>query len=125
GALANGWFVPKTVIADIDPKCRIAQQEVFGPVLVGMKFRTEDEAVQLANDTEYGLAAYVQTRDLNVAHRMVRRLNAGTVYVNRATPSANPNSPFGGLGLSGFGREGGRAGIEEFVRIKGVGISVS
>jgi aldehyde dehydrogenase (NAD+) len=125
GALANGWFVGTTVFADIDPHSRIAQQEVFGPVLVGMKFRTEDEAVQLANDTEYGLAAYVQTRDLNVAHRMIRRLEAGTVYVNRATPSANPNSPFGGLGLSGFGREGGRAGLEEFVRIKGVGISVS
>ncbi len=125
GDLASGWFVPTTVIADIDPKSRIAQQEVFGPVLVAMKFRTEEEAVHLANDTEYGLAAYVQTRDLNIAHRMVRRLNAGTVYVNRATPSANPNSPFGGVGLSGFGREGGRAGLEEFVRIKGVGISIA
>ena len=125
GSLANGWFVPPTVFTDIDPNCRIAQQEVFGPVLVGMKFRNEEEAVQLANSTEYGLAAYVQTRDLNIAHRMVRRLQAGTVYVNRATPSANPNSPFGGIGLSGFGREGGKAGLDEFVRIKGVGISVS
>ncbi|MGH8446613.1 MAG: aldehyde dehydrogenase family protein [Solimonas sp.] len=125
GTLADGWFVPATVIADIDPNCRIAQEEVFGPVLVGMKFRTEDEAVQLANDTEYGLSAYVQTRDLNIAHRMIRLLEAGTVYVNRATPSANPNSPFGGIGLSGFGREGGRAGLEEFVRLKGVGISIA
>lgn len=125
GELSAGWFVPPTVIGEIDPSCRIAQQEVFGPVLVATKFATEDEAVQLANDTEYGLAAYVQTRDLNVAHRMVRRLDAGTVYVNRATPSANPNSPFGGIGLSGFGREGGRAGLEEFVRVKGVGISVA
>jgi len=92
---------------------------------VAMKFRTEDEAVALANGTEYGLSAYVQTHDLDRAHRLVRRLRAGTVYVNRATPSKLAASPFGGLGLSGFGREGGRAGLEEFINIKGVGISVT
>ena len=125
GDFANGCFIGTTVFADIDPHSRIAQQEVFGPVLVGMKFSTEEEAVALANDTEYGLSAYVQTENLSRAHRMVRSLNAGTVYINRATPASSPNSPFGGQGLSGFGREGGKAGLEEFVRVKGVGISVS
>ena len=124
GALEGGCFVAPTLFADIDPDSPIAQREVFGPVLVAMKFRTEDEAVALANGTEYGLSAYVQTHDLDRAHRLVRRLDAGTVYVNRATPSKLAASPFGGIGLSGFGREGGRAGLEEFIRVKGVGISV-
>jgi aldehyde dehydrogenase (NAD+) len=90
-----------------------------------MRFRTEDEAVEIANGTEYGLSAYVQTNDLNRAHRLVRRLKAGTVYVNQGTPTACAAAPFGGLGLSGFGREGGKAGLDEFLRIKGVGISVA
>jgi aldehyde dehydrogenase (NAD+) len=124
GAMESGCFVEPTLFTDIDPMSPIAQREVFGPVLVAMKFRTEDEAVALANGTEYGLSAYVQTRDLDRAHRLIRRLHAGTVYVNRATPAKLAASPFGGVGLSGFGREGGRAGLEEFIRIKGVGISV-
>jgi aldehyde dehydrogenase (NAD+) len=121
---SHGNFVKPTLIADVDPQSTIAQTEVFGPVLCAFKFRDEDEAVALANSTEYGLAAYVQTNDLNVAQRLVRRLNAGTVFVNQATPAFLAASPFGGVGLSGFGREGGKAGLEEFVRIKGVGISV-
>jgi aldehyde dehydrogenase (NAD+) len=98
---------------------------VFGPVLAVMAFDSEDEAVALANNTEYGLSAYVQTHDLNRAQRLIRRLNAGTVFINRATPAFLAASPFGGLGLSGFGREGGRAGLEEFIRIKGVGVSIA
>lgn len=121
---APGNFVTPTLIADIDPRSHIAQNEVFGPVLCVGKFQTEDEAVALANATEYGLAAYVQTNDLNIAQRMARRLHAGTVYVNQAAPAFLAASPFGGVGLSGFGREGGRAGLEEFVRIKGVGMSI-
>jgi aldehyde dehydrogenase (NAD+) len=66
----------------------------------------------------------VQTNDLNIAQRMVRRLNAGTVFINQATPAFLAASPFGGVGLSGFGREGGKAGLEEFIRIKGVGMSI-
>lgn len=124
GKQGEGNFVTPTLIADADPYSTIAQQEVFGPVLCAFKFRDEDEAVALANATEYGLAAYVQTNDLNVAQRMVRRLHTGTVYVNEATPSYHAASPFGGVGLSGFGREGGKAGLEEFVRIKGVGMSI-
>lgn len=124
GRFAPGNFVEPTLIADVDPDSRIAQTEVFGPVLCVGKFDNEDEAVALANATEYGLSAYVQTNDLNIAQRMVRRLNAGTVYINEATPAFHAASPFGGIGLSGFGREGGRAGLEEFIRIKGVGMSI-
>jgi aldehyde dehydrogenase (NAD+) len=120
----QGNFVTPTLIAEADPHCTIAQQEVFGPVLCAFKFRDEAEAVALANATEYGLAAYVQTNDLNIAQRMVRRLQAGTVFVNQATPAFHAASPFGGVGLSGFGREGGKAGLEEFIRIKGVGMSI-
>jgi len=127
GGLAAGGqgnFVAPTLIAEADPYSTIAQKEVFGPVLCAFKFRDEDEAVKLANATEYGLSAYVQTNDLNIAQRMVRQLHAGTVYVNQATPSVLAASPFGGLGISGFGREGGKAGLEEFIRIKGVGMSI-
>ncbi|UXJ50232.1 aldehyde dehydrogenase family protein [Pseudomonas citronellolis] len=120
----QGNFVTPTLIAEADPYCTIAQKEVFGPVLCAFRFADENEAVTLANATEYGLAAYVQTNDLNVAQRMVRRLQAGTVFVNQATPAFHAASPFGGLGVSGFGREGGKAGLEEFIRIKGVGMSI-
>lgn len=121
----QGNFIQPTLIADTDPYASIAQKEVFGPVLCAFKFRDENEAVALANSTEYGLAAYVQTNDLNISQRLIHRLHAGTVYINRATPALHPASPFGGVGLSGFGREGGKAGLEEFIRIKGVGVSVT
>lgn len=120
----QGNFVTPTLIAEADPYSTIAQTEVFGPVLCAFKFANESEAVRLANATEYGLAAYVQTNNLNIAQRMVRHLHAGTVFINQATPAFHAASPFGGVGLSGFGREGGRAGLEEFVRIKGVGMSI-
>ena len=122
--MGQGNFITPTLIAEADPYCAIAQKEVFGPVLCAFKFRDEGEAVALANATEYGLAAYVQTNDLNVAQRMVRSLQAGTVFVNQATPAFHAASPFGGVGLSGFGREGGKAGLEEFIRVKGVGMSI-
>jgi enoyl-CoA hydratase len=105
-----GNFVEPTLIAETDPNSRIAMNEVFGPVLCVFKFRTEVEAVALANATAYGLSAYVQTNDLNIAQRMARALNAGTVYLNKATPTYLAASPFGGVGLSRFGREGGKAG---------------
>lgn len=120
----QGNFVTPTLISEADPYSTIAQKEVFGPVLCAFKFKDEAQAVSLANATEYGLSAYVQTNDLNIAQRMVRQLKAGTVFVNQATPSFLAASPFGGIGLSGFGREGGKAGLEEFIRIKGVGMSI-
>lgn len=121
GALASGNFIEPTIIVDADPDSEIAQVEVFGPALVVMKFADEDEAVRIANNSEYGLAAYIQTNNLERAHRVAERLNAGGVYINGAT-QINPHTPFGGVGISGFGKEGGKAGIDEFLHFKTVTI---
>ena len=120
---ADGYFVTPTVFADVDNRSDLAQREIFGPVVALTPFDTEDEAVALANDTAYGLSAYVQSRDIGRVNRLVPRLKAGTVYVNPGpNPITSPATPFGGVGLSGFGREGGRAGLEEFIHVKGVGV---
>jgi aldehyde dehydrogenase (NAD+) len=124
GQYPQGNFIAPTLITDVDPQSAIAQTEVFGPVLCVFRFRDEEEGVALANSTPYGLSAYVQTNDLNIAQRMVRSLQAGTVFINQATPAFLAAAPFGGVGLSGFGREGGKAGLEEFIRAKGVGMSI-
>jgi aldehyde dehydrogenase (NAD+) len=122
GPLADGYFLEPTVFADVDPGSELAQQEVFGPVLSIIPFSSDDEAIEIANGTAYGLSAYVQTRNLARAHRMADELEAGEVLVNGARNLA-VHRPFGGLGRSGFGKEGGRAGIEEFLRTKAVGIA--
>ena len=120
---SDGYFVEPTVFADVDNRSGLAQREVFGPVLAITPFDTEDEAVALANDTEYGLAAYVQTRDVTRVNRLVPRLKAGTVFVNPGpSPISSAATPFGGVGISGFGREGGKAGLDEFISLKGVGV---
>jgi len=120
---SDGYFVTPTVFADVDNRSELAQREVFGPVLAITPFDTEEEAVALANGTEYGLSAYIQSRDIARVTRLIPRLKAGTVYAN---PGPNPitcaATPFGGIGTSGFGREGGKAGLDEFIHVKGVGI---
>jgi aldehyde dehydrogenase (NAD+) len=87
-----------------------------------MKFTDEDDAVRIANNSKYGLAAYIQSNDLKRVHSLAERLYAGGVYVNGAT-QINPHTPFGGVGISGFGKEGGKAGIDEFLRYKTVTIA--
>lgn len=120
---SDGYFVSPTVFADVDNRSALAQQEVFGPVLAITPFDTEDQAVALANDSEYGLSAYIQSRDIARVNRLVPRLKTGTVYVNPGpNPITSPATPFGGVGMSGFGREGGKAGLDEFIKVKGVGI---
>lgn len=119
GGLSCGYFVAPTVFADVDPQSEIWQQEIFGPVLCIRKFKTEEEAIELANGTEWGLAAYVQTSNLQRAHRLAAALRAGVVHMNGA-PNVHYASTFGGVGLSGFGREGGKAGLDEMLRIKGI-----
>jgi len=121
GDLARGAYVQSTVIADVDPQSDLAQNEVFGPVLAISSFADTDEAVRIANATQYGLGAYVHTRDLNRAHRLAEELRAGGVFINGAIP-VEPDTPFGGHGLSGYGREGGKAGIDEFIRPKTVAV---
>ena len=121
GELAGGFFVEPTVLRDVDNNSRICQEEVFGPVLGIMKFSTEEEAIRLANGTDYALAAYIQSKDLERVHRVASELRAGGVYINGAK-AVLPATPFGGSGVSGFGREGGRDGLHEFLLPKTVQI---
>lgn len=119
GDLADGYFIEPTVFGDVDNKSRLAQEEVFGPVLSIIRFKDEDDAIEKANDTSYGLAGYVHTRDLARAHRVASRLEAGFIGVN-AFPPMPVQVPFGGYKQSGSGREGGKVGIEEYLRLKNV-----
>lgn len=112
----RGWFVRPTVFADVDNSMRIAREEVFGPVIALIPFDTEDEAIRLANDTPYGLAAYVETSDMEKAERVASRLRAGAVHINGG--SYNYGSPFGGYRQSGNGREGGMLGLEDYQEVK-------
>ena len=111
---APGYFYNPTVLVDVHPESEINTQEIFGPVAAIVTFTSEDEAVTRANDTEYGLASYVYTRDLSRTIRMAERLEYGMVGINTGLIS-NPAAPFGGVKASGFGREGGFEGIEEYL----------
>ncbi|MEZ4414575.1 MAG: aldehyde dehydrogenase family protein [Gemmatimonadota bacterium] len=116
----DGWFYPPTLCTSVSPAGTLAQIEVFGPVVVSMSFRTPAEAVQLANDTRYGLAASVWTENVNLALDVAPQLQAGTVWVN-CTNLFDAASGFGGYRESGFGREGGLEGLWEYVRPRGQG----
>ncbi len=117
--LNKGFYVKPTVFADVNNQMTIAREEIFGPVLSIIPFETEEEAIEIANDTPYGLTNYVQTQDANRANRMARKLRAGMIEMNGKSRSAG--SPFGGMKQSGNGREGGSWGIEDFLEIKAVG----
>jgi acyl-CoA reductase-like NAD-dependent aldehyde dehydrogenase len=119
GDLADGYFIAPTVFGDVDHASDLARDEVFGPVLSVLRFHDEDEIVQKVNDSRYGLAAYLHTRDIGRAHRLAARFEVGSVTIN-AFPPGSPTAPFGGYKQSGFGREGGRPGIDEFLRVKNV-----
>jgi acyl-CoA reductase-like NAD-dependent aldehyde dehydrogenase len=118
--LRGGFFVAPTVFADVRPDMRIAQEEIFGPVVCFMRFSTENEAVEIANGTPYGLTAAVFTRDGDRARRLARRLEAGMVFVNNYFRASLLGSPFGGVKDSGFGREGAPETLLEFTRTKNV-----
>ncbi|HEX5540975.1 MAG TPA: NAD-dependent succinate-semialdehyde dehydrogenase [Micromonospora sp.] len=119
----RGYFYSPTVLADVPAAARILREEVFGPVAPVTTFETEDQAVAAANNTEFGLIAYVFTRDLQRALRVSERLQTGMVGLNVGAAS-NPAAPFGGVKASGFGREGGFEGIEEYLETKYVGIAL-
>jgi succinate-semialdehyde dehydrogenase/glutarate-semialdehyde dehydrogenase len=112
-----GYFYAPTVLGDVAVDSRVLNEEIFGPVAPLRRFADEDEAVAAANDTEYGLVAYLFTRDLARAMRVTERLETGMVGLNRGLVS-NPAAPFGGVKASGFGREGGTEGIEEYLETK-------
>ncbi|MDJ0842290.1 MAG: aldehyde dehydrogenase family protein, partial [Acidobacteriota bacterium] len=113
----NGCFFPPTLFTDVSPAATIAQEEIFGPVLVAMSFRTPGEAVKLANNTRYGLAASVWTENVNLALDIAPKIKAGTIWVN-CTNVFDAASGFGGYRESGFGREGGREGLFEYMKPK-------
>ncbi|MGH3266121.1 MAG: aldehyde dehydrogenase family protein, partial [Trebonia sp.] len=118
GEIAAGNCVTPTLFADVSNEMSIAREEIFGPVLSVIPFGDEDEAIRLANDTAYGLAATVWTSDVRRAMRMTRAIRVGTVGINGY--QLEPNSPFGGFRQSGMGREGGRAAIESYTELKTV-----
>ena len=118
----KGWFVEPTVFADVNNKMRIAQEEVFGPVLSVIKFKDEDEALAIANDVRFGLGAGVWTSDIGRAFRMSERIQAGTVWVNTYR-AVSYMAPFGGFKDSGLGRENGIDAIRDYLQVKSVWIN--
>jgi succinate-semialdehyde dehydrogenase/glutarate-semialdehyde dehydrogenase len=113
----RGYFYEPTVLGDVPEDAEMRQEEIFGPVAPVFSFSSEEDAIREANNTEYGLVAYVFTRDLNRALRVCEQLETGMVGLNQGMVS-NAAAPFGGIKQSGFGREGGVEGIEEYLETK-------
>ena len=118
-----GYFFDPTVLAGVSPDARLLKEEIFGPVAPVVGFDDEDAAIAAANDTEYGLVAYVYTSDIKRAFRVVEKLQTGMVGLNQGLVS-NAAAPFGGVKASGFGREGGKEGIEEYLETKYVAMAM-
>jgi aldehyde dehydrogenase (NAD+) len=116
--LASGFFVRPTIFSDVRTDMRVAQEEIFGPVLVILPYRDEAEAIAIANDTVYGLGAHVQSGDVERARRVAGRIRAGQVLINY--PTWNAHAPFGGYKRSGNGREYGVHGLEEYLETKAI-----
>jgi aldehyde dehydrogenase (NAD+) len=124
GELAAGYYMAPTIFRDVPNSSPLAQEEAFAPLLAAMSVDSVEQAVEVANDTRYGLAAYVHTTNLKRALQLAGRLDAGNVSINGGLPLAGPVAPFGGFKDSGYGKEGGREGLMEFVRTKNVNISM-
>jgi len=120
----KGFFVQPTIFDNVDNKMKIAQEEIFGPVLSVITFSTVEEAIELANATSYGLAASIWTRDIYQAHHIARKIRAGTIWINTYGTFFN-EVPFGGYKESGLGRELGKAGLMEYTELKSVSIDLS
>ncbi|MGL3607184.1 aldehyde dehydrogenase family protein [Rhizobium sp. G187] len=116
--LTRGYYVRPTVFGHVSPDMTIAREEIFGPVLSIIPYQTEEEAIAIANDTVYGLAAYIQSNDINHARRVASRMRAGSVYLNY--PAWDTAAPFGGYKQSGNGREYADWGIHDFLEVKGI-----
>ena len=121
GTLAKGFFVPPTVFADVQDGMRIAQEEIFGPVISAIPFTDIDEVIGRANRTSFGLGSGVWTRDVTKAHRLARAIRAGSVWIN-CYQAMDPAVPFGGYKMSGYGRESGKQHVDEYLNVKSVWI---
>ena len=117
--LEAGYYVKPTVFADVKNDMEIARTEIFGPVLSVIPFETEEEAIEIANDTPYGLTNYIQSEDQEKVKRVARKLRSGMIVAN--TASLAVDAPFGGFKHSGIGREGGKEGLLEFLELKSIG----
>jgi aldehyde dehydrogenase (NAD+)/betaine-aldehyde dehydrogenase len=124
-AYDHGLFVQPTIFDNVKNSMKIAQEEIFGPVLSVITFKDADEALRIANDTIYGLAAAVWTKNIDTAFKMAKGLQAGTVWVNAYHSAGLPYMPYGGYKQSGIGRELGHEGLEEYMETKAVQIKLS
>jgi acyl-CoA reductase-like NAD-dependent aldehyde dehydrogenase len=121
--LRDGYFIEPTIFDNMDNHRRLAREEIFGPVLCAIPFKTEEEVIRLANDTSYGLAAGIWTRDLQRAHRVAHAVRAGTVWIN-AYRTLSFTTPFGGYKMSGLGKENGLEALKEYTQVKSVWVEL-
>ncbi len=124
GDMAHGYFVPPTVFADVNDDMRIAQEEIFGPVISAIPFTDFEEVTQRANKTSFGLGSGVWTKDVGKAHELARSIRAGSVWIN-CYQAMDPAVPFGGYKMSGYGRESGKQHVEEYLNVKAVWIKTA
>jgi acyl-CoA reductase-like NAD-dependent aldehyde dehydrogenase len=118
----RGWYVRPTLFADVDNRMRIAQEEIFGPVLTVVPYAGDDDAARIADESDYGLSGSVWTADVDRGMEVARRVRTGTFGVNQPY-SMDPAAPFGGVKASGVGRELGREGLDEYLEVKAISVA--
>lgn len=123
GAKSNGFFIKPTIFSEVKPEMKIAQEEIFGPVLAALRFQDAEEAIQIANGTIYGLVSAVWTKDIGLAHRVASEIKAGSVWINTYN-GFDTASPFGGYKQSGFGRDLGAYALDQYTNVKSIWVAL-